>query len=117
MSRLRTRAPIVLAAMLAGASAWPLARGAREPAQWLAGPPAARWPPRTHVAVWIAASPVRKDDPAFVERAMRVWTQAAAGQFTLDKIGVENAAQIRIRFGAGEDLLGETTPVVDPRTG
>ena len=84
---------------------------------WSGQPADARWPPDARVGVWIAASPVRKDDPAFVERAMRVWTQAAGGQFTLDTIAAEDAAQVRIRFGTGEDLLGETTPLVDRRTG
>ncbi len=114
MKRLHARVPVVVILGFLAGSAAALARGAQLGlGQRLAG----RWPPNARVEVWVAPSLVRKDDPAFVERAMRVWTQAAAGRFTLERTTGEAASAIRIRFGNGQDLLGETVPTVDPRTG
>jgi hypothetical protein len=76
-----------------------------------------RWPPRAAIAVWIGDSRGRSDDPQMVERAMRTWTTASDGQFSLERVRSEQAAKVRVRFERGDDHLGETSPVTDLKTG
>ncbi len=78
---------------------------------------AARWPPGARIRVWIGASPARRDDPAFAERALRVWTRAGRGRFALERSTDQANSEIRIQFGNGEALLGETRPAIDGRSG
>jgi hypothetical protein len=76
-----------------------------------------RWPPGSRIAVWIGASTERADDPVYVERAMRVWTEAAGGRFTLVRTADAAGARVRVRFAAGDALLGEASPITDRQTG
>jgi hypothetical protein len=78
---------------------------------------AGRWPPDARIAVWIAELPERPDHIQLVERAMRVWTEAADGQFTLARVGDRSAARLRVHFASSDALLGEASPVTDRRTG
>ena len=55
--------------------------------------------------------------PAFVERAMKTWTDAAAGRFTLKKAARTDTAALRVRFVSSDALFGEALPRVDPRIG
>lgn len=76
-----------------------------------------RWAHGTKIAVWVGPSKDRGDDPELVERALRVWTETADGQFTLARTRDERTARIRIRFANGDGLLGEASPVNDRVTG
>lgn len=76
-----------------------------------------RWERGAKIDVWVGPSKERGDDLELVERALRVWTAAADGQFTLARTQNERAARIRIRFADGDALLGEASPVNDRTTG
>ena len=90
---------------------------------FLLGPAAAstqiagRWPPGARIDVWIAEPPERAGDIQLVERAMRVWTEAADGKFTLARVTDRSAARLRVHFASSDALLGEASPVTDRRTG
>jgi len=52
-----------------------------------------------------------------VERAMRTWTRAADGRFTLEKMATTNDATVRVHFMAADYRYGVTSPRVDRQTG
>jgi hypothetical protein len=76
-----------------------------------------RWPPGARIAVWIAEPTERPGDAELVERAMRVWTEAADGKFILARVTDRQAARLRVHFASSGALLGEASPVTDRRTG
>jgi hypothetical protein len=76
-----------------------------------------RWPPGYRIPVWIGESSERVDDPLMVERAMRVWSDAAAGRFTLARTTDAAAARVRVRFATGDATFGEASPVADRSSG
>jgi hypothetical protein len=91
-----------------------LGSGASTPrAQQISG----RWAPGARIAVWIAESRERSGDAELVERAMRVWADAAEGQFALERVTDRTAAQLRVHFASSNDALGEAAPVTDRQTG
>ena len=53
---------------------------------------------------------------ALVEKAMKTWTAAAAGRFTLVKAW-ETTAPVRVHFFSADYRYGVTAPRVDPATG
>jgi hypothetical protein len=76
-----------------------------------------RWPRGQVVGVWI--DPIRRPPgaEAMVGRALKTWTEAAAGRVTLQVSPARDAA-IRFHFTpTGEGLYGGTAPVADMRTG
>ena len=75
------------------------------------------WAARSLISVWIDREnmPVRGDQ--LVERAMRTWTTAADGAFTLRRTFVTRDAGIRIFFNGADGNYGETRPRLDPATG
>ncbi len=77
----------------------------------------AHWANRSVIQVWIDREnmPVRGDQ--LVERAMRTWTTAADGAFTLRRTFVTRDAGIRIFFNGADGNYGETRPRLDPATG
>ncbi len=81
-------------------------------------PPAARhWPKNEVIRVWV--DPLRAPSGAatLVERAMRTWTSAAEGRFTLEKTLVEKDAPVRVHFMSTDYRYGVTAPRVNPLTG
>jgi hypothetical protein len=81
-------------------------------------PPAARhWPKGELIRVWV--DPLRAPSGAsmLVERAMRTWTSAAEGRFTLERTPVEKDAAVRVHFMSTDYRYGVTAPRVNPLTG
>jgi matrixin len=78
---------------------------------------APHWPHGATVHVYVDT----RNAPAFaamlVERALHVWTKAAAGRVTLEPIPRRDAAEIYVRFARGDGIYGETVPRVNRRTG
>ena len=89
-------------------------------------PPAARhWAKGQTIRVWIDTVDSPPNGETLVERAMRTWTRAAEGRFTLEGQrrsggrgpGVMRDAAVRVRFMAADYRYGVTAPRVDPQTG
>jgi hypothetical protein len=78
------------------------------------GPP--RWPAGEMILAWIDSTQAPPGAEALVERALKNWTDAAAGRVALKKTALEDHAKLRIRFIRSETNYGETAPHVDPRT-
>lgn len=76
-----------------------------------------RWRRGQVIGVWI--DPIRRPPgaEAIVDRALKTWTDAAAGRVTL-QMAPPREASIRFHFTpTGDGLYGGTAPVADPRTG
>ncbi|HEV3138903.1 MAG TPA: matrixin family metalloprotease [Vicinamibacterales bacterium] len=80
-------------------------------------PHTAHWQRGSAIAVWIDDARAPSDGPRLVERAMRAWTDAAAGRLTLTTSRAKDAAGIRVRFLPSDANYGETLPRIDRRTG
>jgi hypothetical protein len=83
----------------------------------ISGARAVRWQRGQVIGVWI--DPIRRPHgaEALVDRALRTWTDAAAGRFALQMTPARDAS-IRFHFTpTGDGLYGGTAPVVDPRSG
>ena len=90
-------------------------------------PPAARhWARGETIRVWIDTVDSPPNGETLVERAMRTWTRAADGRFTLERVaevrgagapGVTRDAPVRVRFMAADYRYGVTAPRVDRQTG
>jgi hypothetical protein len=83
-----------------------------------AGQPSAapHWPQGAVILVSIDPRQAPAGAPAFVERAMKTWTGAAGGRFTLKQTTKGDDAQMRVRFVSSDAVFGEAHPRVDPRT-
>jgi hypothetical protein len=77
----------------------------------------AHWPKGSAVRVWISPADAPPDGPEFVERAMKSWTDAAAGRFRLLPAETRDRAEIRVFFFTPGGNYGETIPRIDPNTG
>ncbi len=66
--------------------------------------------------MWIDSLGTPSGTSALVERALKTWTDAAAGRFSLVKTASEAAAAIRVHFLRADGVYGETAPHVDRRT-
>ena len=75
-----------------------------------------RWAPGSTIVVWIDAARAPAGGPRLVERAMRTWTEAAAGRFTLTVPRADERAPVRVRFVSDAANYGETRPLVDRQT-
>src|SRR5439155_19174587 len=78
---------------------------------------AAHWPRGATVHVWVDARNAPPAGVALVQRALKTWTDAAAGRIVLATEPQPAAADIRVRFVRGSGNYGETMPRVDARTG
>ena len=78
---------------------------------------AAHWPRGATVHVWVDARDAPASAVTLVQRAMRTWTDAAAGRFSLENVARREAADIQVRFLGSDSVYGETRPHVDPKTG
>jgi hypothetical protein len=80
-------------------------------------PAAPHWPVGATILVSIDPSQAPPGAAAFVERAMKTWTDAAAGRLTLKKTTKADEAALRIQFVSSDAVFGEARPRVDPRAG
>jgi hypothetical protein len=80
-------------------------------------PAAPHWPVGATILVSIDPRRAPNVAPAFVERAMKTWTDAAAGRFTLKKATRADEAPLRIRFVSSDAVFGEARPRLDPQSG
>ncbi len=78
--------------------------------------PSPKWPAGSDIAVWIETASAPPGADRLVERALRVWTNAAGGGLRLHR-GAAADASIRVRFIRPGAVYGETLPRADPRTG
>jgi hypothetical protein len=77
-----------------------------------------RWPNGAVITTWVDprnAPADAMDAVALVERAMKTWTDAAGGRFTV-RTAARDAAVIRVHFVAGDANYGETAPRIDRAT-
>jgi hypothetical protein len=89
--------------------------------------PATRhWAKGQTIRVWIDTVDSPPNGETLVERAMRTWTRAAEGRFTLERVtevrgagapGVVRDAAVRVHFMAADYRYGVTAPRVDRQTG
>jgi hypothetical protein len=78
---------------------------------------ALHWPAGARVTVWIDTARAPAGASVLVERAMKTWTDASAGQLTLVRANTPAEAAIRIVFVQSDTNYGEAAPRVDPGTG
>jgi hypothetical protein len=80
-------------------------------------PPVARhWAKGSVIRVWIDPLAAAPNGALLVERAMRTWTRAADGRFTLEKTEAKEAP-VRLHFMSTDYRYGVTAPRVDRQTG
>lgn len=75
------------------------------------------WPRGAVVPTWIDPEDMPPGAAELVALAMRTWTTAAEGRFTLLNAGDRSRAKLRVHFVRSMSKFGETLPRVDPRTG
>ena len=81
-----------------------------------ASPWTTHWPLHAVVPVWIDQRNMPPQGDQLVEKAMRTWTTAANGAFTLRRTFVETDAGIRIFFNGAGGNYGETRPHINSAT-
>jgi Matrixin len=96
------KAAVVLVAALMAAQAAPAPR---------------HWAKGQTIRVWIDTVDSPPNGETLVERAMRTWTRAAEGRFTLEKLPAGREAPLRVHFMAADYRYGVTSPRVDRQTG
>jgi hypothetical protein len=79
-------------------------------AQSTAFTPPQHWAPHSTISVWIDRQNLPPKGDELVARAMKTWTTAAAGAFTLQRTLLANDAGIRIYFNGAGGNYGETRP-------
>jgi hypothetical protein len=91
-----------------------------------AAPATRHWAKGQTIRVWIDTVDSPPNGETLVERAMRTWTRAAEGRFTLERVtevrgagapGVVRDAAVRVHFMAADYRYGVTAPRVDRQTG
>jgi hypothetical protein len=79
--------------------------------------PAPHWANRSLISVWIDRQNMPARGDQLVERALRTWTLASDGSFTLRRTFIPREAGIRVVFNGADGNYGETRPRVDRATG
>ena len=74
------------------------------------------WARGAAIRVWIDPDAKPPNGEALVEKAMKTWTTAADGRFTLVKAW-ESAAPVRLHFMAADYRYGVTAPRLNRETG
>jgi hypothetical protein len=74
------------------------------------------WAKGSAIRLWIDPAQAPPSGEALVEKAMKTWTAAADGRFTLVKAW-ESTAPVRLHFMAADYRYGVTQPRVNPQTG
>lgn len=77
--------------------------------------PKEHWAIHSMIPVWIDRQHLPPRGDQLVERAMRTWTTAGAGAFTLQRTFVVKDAGIRIYFNGADGNYGETRPHIDAK--
>ena len=67
------------------------------------------------IRVWVDPLQAPPGGDGLVEKAMRTWTTAAAGRFTLERIADEGAP-VRVHFMSADYRYGVTAPRVNPQS-
>jgi Matrixin len=81
-------------------------------------PPAMpHWPRGATILTWVDPVDAPAGGADLVARAMRTWTTAADGRFSLQSTTFENRAGLRVHFIRYAFKFGETIPQVDPQSG
>lgn len=68
------------------------------------------------IRVWVDPLQAPPGGDALVEKAMKTWTTAAAGRFTLERIA-DDGAPVRVHFMSADYRYGVTAPRVSPQSG
>jgi hypothetical protein len=71
------------------------------------------WAVHSAIPVWIDRQNLPPQGDQLVERAMRTWTTASNGAFTLRRTFLASEAGIRIYFNGAGGNYGETRPHID----
>lgn len=79
--------------------------------------PRPHWPAGAIILVSVDSRTAPAGATSLVERAMRTWTDAAAGRFTLRKAGSGTDATLHVRFISSDATYGVTRPRIDRGTG
>jgi hypothetical protein len=87
--------------------------GARQPA----APIRAHWRDGTAILVWVDSRNAAPGAETLVGLAMKTWTRAAGGRFTIEKTAARDAAAVRISFDGADGNYGEARPRIDRVTG
>jgi hypothetical protein len=74
------------------------------------------WAKGASIRVWIDPEAMPPNGEALVEKAMKTWTTAADGRFTLIKAW-ESTAPVRLHFMAADYRYGVTSPRLNRDTG
>ena len=74
------------------------------------------WAKGAAIRVWIDPDAMPPNGEALVEKAMKTWTTAADGRFTLVKAW-ESTAPVRLHFMAADYRYGVTAPRLNRETG
>ena len=74
------------------------------------------WARGAAIRVWIDPEQTPPGGEALVEKAMKTWTVAADGRFTLVKAW-ESTAPVRLHFMSADYRYGVTAPRLNPATG
>ena len=91
--------------------------GAGAPRAQSAVAAAPHWANRSLISVWIDRQNMPARGDQLVERALRTWTTASDGAFTLRRTFIPREAGIRVVFNGADGNYGETRPRVDRATG
>ena len=78
---------------------------------------AAHWARGAAIKVWIDPAGAPKGGDELVERAMKTWTAAADGRFSLARTAAKDAAGIRVHFFTRDWRYGMTQARPDPQSG
>jgi hypothetical protein len=107
---LSTMKTIVIGVALAALVAYGKAQSERAP--W-AGK---HWATGGVIRVWVDPMQAPPGGDLLVERAMKTWTTAAAGRFTLQRIA-DQGAPVHVHFMPADYRYGVTAPRVNPQSG
>ena len=78
---------------------------------------AAHWARGAAITVWIDPAGAPKGGDELVQRAMKTWTAAADGRFSLARTATKDAAGIRVHFFTRDWRYGMTQARPDPQSG
>jgi len=74
------------------------------------------WARGSAIRLWIDPEQMPPNGETLVEKAMKTWTVAADGRFTLVKAW-ESTAPVRLHFMSADYRYGVTSPRLNPQTG
>jgi hypothetical protein len=87
--------------------------GSPVPQGLFAAAPDAHWAMHSVIPVWVDRRNLPPQGDELVEKAMKTWTIASSGAFTLRRTFVAGDAGIRIYFNGAGGNYGETRPHLD----